>query len=307
MVGIALGSLMYFFDYKKIKPFCKHIYLVNMLIIIIVAVTGNGVNGRSYLFIGEIGLNYIYISPWVFVVAYAGILKEWRWDEFINSSIGIVLLLVPFFIYLSIPNVAVAAIYFTALIVVAIASRIRLINIIKLLGLLVVMIICSIPTLNQYQIHRITAMLHYKEDAIGTGYMYIKCTEAIKSAGFFGKGFKAVLQIPETKTDFIFTYIVYSFGWIAGIIVVALAVLFIIRMSKIANIVKDSFGKIMIKGFIAIFGVQFAWNVLMNLALVPIAGVGLPFISYGGSQLMASMIAVGIISSIFRRRALLEN
>ena len=71
--------------------------------------------------------------------------------------------------------------------------------------------------------------------------------------------------------------------------------------------IKDSFGKIMIKGFIAIFAVQFAWNVLMNLSLVPIAAVSLPFISYGGSQLMASMIAVGIISSIFRRRALLEN
>jgi len=302
IAGIAIGSLMYFFDYKKLKPFCKHIYLLNLLIITFITITGNRVRGIGYLTFRDITINYIYVSPWIFVISYAGILKEWEWDKFINSLLGIALLLLPFMIYLSNAG-AVAVIYFTTLIVVAVASRVNLINIIMLMGCPLVVGMFFVMG-NEYRIQRFIAMLYYKADTLGTGYMYVQCKEAIKSAGFFGKGFKAVLQVPETKTDFIFTYIVYSFGWIAGIIVVALAVLFIIRMVKVANMVKDSYGKIMIKGFIAIFGVQFVWNVLMNLGLAPIVGVGLPFISYGGSQLMASMAVVGIISSIFRRKNL---
>jgi len=83
---------------------------------------------------------------------------------------------------------------------------------------------------------------------------------------------------------------------------VALIVLFIIRMASVAVVVKSNYARLMISGFVAVFAVQFLWNICMNLGLAPISWVELPFISYGGSQLIFDAAALGVISSIYRRR-----
>lgn len=106
-------------------------------------------------------------------------------------------------------------------------------------------------------------------------------------------------------TDFIFSYITLTFGLVAGGILAALAVMFILRISRMATAVKNNYARLLISGFAAIFAVQFLWNILMNLGFAPICGVGLPFISYGGSQLIFNAAAIGIISSIYRRRNIL--
>ncbi len=88
--------------------------------------------------------------------------------------------------------------------------------------------------------------------------------------------------IPDLHTDFIFSYITFTFGWVAGGCLVALVILFILRMTRIASLVKDNYARLLVIGFSAIFSIQFVWNIFMNLGLAPISGVGLPFISFGG-------------------------
>lgn len=122
-------------------------------------------------------------------------------------------------------------------------------------------------------------------------------------AGLWGKGLTFDgRMLPEIHTDFMFTYIVYTFGWIAGVLLAALVVLFLVRISIIAFHVKSSYGKLLIGVLVAVFAVQFVWNILMNLSLAPIAGVSLPFISYGNSQFIIDMAAIGLISNIYKQR-----
>jgi cell division protein FtsW (lipid II flippase) len=108
--------------------------------------------------------------------------------------------------------------------------------------------------------------------------------------------------LPGLHTDFVFSYLTFTFGWIAGGVLAALAVIFIIRTAAIARLVKSPYARLLVSGIAAIFTVQFLWNILMNMGLAPLSGVGLPFISYGGSQLLFNAAAMGIVSSAYRRR-----
>jgi cell division protein FtsW (lipid II flippase) len=112
------------------------------------------------------------------------------------------------------------------------------------------------------------------------------------------------MGIPSAHTDFIFAYITYTFGWFTAIILAVLIMVFLIRMTRIAIIVKNNYARLLVIGLATIFAVQFLWNIAMNLGFAPISGVGLPFISYGGSQLISNALAVGIILSIYRRKNL---
>jgi cell division protein FtsW (lipid II flippase) len=133
--------------------------------------------------------------------------------------------------------------------------------------------------------------------------MNVQLDKLIHSAGPFGQGFAFTGRlIPNIYSDFIFTYIIYTFGWIAGALLAVLVILFLIRISHIAFYVKSSYGKFLICGFVAIFAVQFLWNILMNLSLAPIAAMGLPFISYGNSQFVVNMAVIGLISNIYKQR-----
>jgi cell division protein FtsW (lipid II flippase) len=105
----------------------------------------------------------------------------------------------------------------------------------------------------------------------------------IINSGLFGQGMTLEPKIiPDLHTDFIFSYITFTFGWVAGGCLVALVILFILRMTRIASLVKDNYARLLVIGFSAIFSIQFVWNIFMNLGLAPISGVGLPFISFGG-------------------------
>ena len=154
-----------------------------------------------------------------------------------------------------------------------------------------------------YRLARFFGFLNPANDPQGAGYLYLELKKVISTSGLLGQGFTLEPRlVPEVHTDFIFTYITYTFGWIAGIIIAALIILFLVRIARIALVVKTNYAKLIIYGFVAIFSTQFLWNILMNLGAAPMAGVGLPFISYGGSQFIMNMVAVGLISSVYRRK-----
>jgi cell division protein FtsW (lipid II flippase) len=153
-----------------------------------------------------------------------------------------------------------------------------------------------------YVIKRLVVFLNPVADPLGNGYLNIQLSKVISHSGFLGQGLTFTPQVlPELHTDFIFAFITYTFGWIASFLLIALVVGFLVRIALIAGQIKIHYGKLLISGFVSILAIQFLWNILMNLGLAPISGVGLPFISYGGSQLVLNAATVGIISSIYRR------
>ncbi|MGL5084774.1 MAG: FtsW/RodA/SpoVE family cell cycle protein, partial [Clostridium sp.] len=123
------------------------------------------------------------------------------------------------------------------------------------------------------------------------------------SAGLFGqRGDFPEHMLGLSSSDYILTYIIYTFGWIVGIILIALVIAFIIRIGFIGMNTKDKYGKLIVSGLCALFATQFIFNILMNLNLAPSFSVSLPFVSYGGTALIVNMIAIGIIINVYKWR-----
>jgi rod shape determining protein RodA len=168
----------------------------------------------------------------------------------------------------------------------------------SLLAILILAIIAA-----PYRLTRIITFLNPSNDPQGNGYLNVQLSKILSNSGLWGQGFTFEPQVlPELHTDFIFTFITYTFGWAISIVLIGLIVTFLARVVLIAKQAKTSYAKLLISGIVALLGVQFIWNIFMNLGLAPISGLGLPFISYGGSQLVINGATIGIILSIYKRR-----
>jgi len=121
-----------------------------------------------------------------------------------------------------------------------------------------------------YRMARFLAFSNPRQDPQGSGYMVIQSIEAIRSAGFLGQGFNLPAgTLPSLHTDLIFTSIVYSFGWIAGLAVVVLATALFIIILRVARLVRDRYGRLLVSGLVGMLMIQFYWNILMTLGLAP--------------------------------------
>lgn len=155
-----------------------------------------------------------------------------------------------------------------------------------------------------YRMARIVSFLNPWSDPLGTGFQAIQSLYAIGPGGLFGMGFLNSIQkhfyLPEPQTDFIFSIISEELGILGIIIVTVLFLTIIMRGIKIAVRAKDSFGKFLAFGIIFQLSFQTLLNLAVVVGLVPVTGVTLPFLSYGGSSLLITMVGMGIILNISR-------
>ena len=163
-----------------------------------------------------------------------------------------------------------------------------------------------------YQKQRILTFLDPAGDPLGAGYHIIQSKIAVGSGLFFGKGFlkgtqNALSFLPEQHTDFIFSVLAEEWGFFGASVVVLLYLLVILWGLGIAIRSKEPFGTILAVGLTSMIFWQAFINIAMVLALVPVVGVPLPLISYGGSSVLATMIATGILLNISMRRFLFKE
>ncbi len=161
--------------------------------------------------------------------------------------------------------------------------------------------------LSIHQQIRIRSFINPSADPLGAGYNAIQAKVAIGSGGLWGKGFLAGSQtqlqfIPEQWTDFIYCVIGEEFGFIGTIITLGLFLYLFIRLLKLASSAKDEFLSLTLIGILSIYFIHFIINVGMVVGILPIVGLPLPFVSYGGSSLLANMIMLGIAANVFRTR-----
>ncbi len=161
--------------------------------------------------------------------------------------------------------------------------------------------------LSPHQQARINSFLDPSSDPLGSGYNSIQAMVAVGSGGIFGKGFmngnQTQLQyIPEQWTDFIFCAISEEFGFIGSITVIILFLILLGRILRNASNTRDEFLSLTQIGIFAVLFIHFLINVGMVIGLVPIIGVPLPFVSYGGSSLIVNVIMIAIVSNIYRTR-----
>ena len=161
--------------------------------------------------------------------------------------------------------------------------------------------------LSLHQQKRIQAFIDPMTDPLGSGYNTIQAKVAIGSGGLLGKGFlegnQTQLQfIPEQWTDFIYCVIGEEFGFIGAIITIAIFTFLFLRILKIASGSKDEFLSLLSIGILSVYFAHFIINIGMVVGIMPVIGLPLPFISYGGSSLVVNMIMLGILANIYRTR-----
>ncbi len=160
--------------------------------------------------------------------------------------------------------------------------------------------------LKPYQKERVEALFYPNRDPLGINYNTIQSKIAIGSGGFFGKGFgqgtEAQLKfLPEAQTDFIFAAIVEEWGLLGGLVVLGSFAIMLLRIAFIGISMPDNFGKLVCLGTMAMFLLHFTFNIGSVLGLLPVVGVPLPFLSYGGSNLLVSFLLIAIIESMALR------
>ncbi len=161
--------------------------------------------------------------------------------------------------------------------------------------------------LSPHQQTRIRSFINPSADPLGAGYNAIQAKVAIGSGGLLGKGFLSGSQtqlqfIPEQWTDFIYCVIGEEFGFIGTIITLGIFLYLFLRILKLAHSAKDEFLSLTLVGILTVFFVHFLVNIGMVVGVMPVIGIPLPFVSYGGSFLLSDMLMLGIAANIYRTR-----
>lgn len=159
--------------------------------------------------------------------------------------------------------------------------------------------------LRDYQKQRLLVFVNPEIDPLGAGYNVIQSQIAVGSGMFFGKGFAQGTQsqldfIPIKYTDFIFAVISEEFGFVGGFVILALYLVMITEALKIAKLSRNKAGKMMAAAIAAILLSQVFINIGMNMGIMPVTGITLPLLSYGGTSVVVIMISIGILQNIYR-------
>jgi rod shape determining protein RodA len=208
-------------------------------------------------------------------------------------------------------GVALVLVVATATLVVLSGLRLRVIG--ALTGAVAVLIAAAggLNLLKSYQLTRFTSFLHPADDLAGAGYNAAQAKIAVGSGGMFGQGlFHGQLVagnfVPSQQTDFIFTVAGEELGFVGTIVIVFLLGVVIVRALRIATRADDLFGLLVASGIAIWFTFQSFVNIGMTIGIMPITGLPLPFVSYGGSAVFADMIAIGLLQSVHRRHTVFD-
>lgn len=161
--------------------------------------------------------------------------------------------------------------------------------------------------LKPYQIQRLIVFIDPSSDSLGAGWNIIQSKIAIGSGGLWGRGFLQGTQshyrfLPEQSTDFIFSIISEETGFVGGLILFCCFFIILFRCTSILWKTSNRFGGLIVAGILGMFFYHFCLNVGMVMGIMPVAGIPLPFLSYGGSALITNMSAIGLLMSIYSRR-----
>jgi rod shape determining protein RodA len=208
-------------------------------------------------------------------------------------------------------GVAMVLLVVTATIVVLSGIRLRLIAALVAIVAVAIAVAGGLHLLKSYQLTRFTSFLHPSADLAGAGYNAAQAKIAVGSGGMFGQGlFHGQLVagnfVPSQQTDFIFTVAGEELGFAGTIVIVFLLGVVIVRALRIAARADDLFGLLVASGIAMWFAFQSFVNIGMTIGIMPITGIPLPFVSYGGSAVFADMIAIGLLQSVHRRRTVFE-
>lgn len=231
-----------------------------------------------------------------------------KFGIFRGIALPFIFVAIPMFLVIEQPDLGSGLMILLAFVSLLYLTDVRLKYIIALLILLVLPLPFFWNFLRPYQKERLLVFLNPNIDPLGAGYTVIQSRIAIGSGGFLGKGWLSGTQsqlyfLPESHTDFIFATFSEQWGFLGSALLISLYYLLIRQGFIIARRTQDSFGKLLAYGISILLALQVFINIAMNMGLAPVVGLPLPLLSYGGSSILVTFIALGILVNIDRTRA----
>lgn len=313
LLGVTLMVLISKIDYDIYPSLVKLIYVASVLILIFVLFFGEGkeeTGANSWIRLGGIGIQPSEFVKLAFAITFSIHLDSVK--ENINKFSVLLKLVAHFAILAGLvllqndtgTTIVFAVMFFVMLFVAGLSIKYILA---ALAGIGVLIPVAWFGFMQPYQKERILVFLNPERDAAGSGYQVMQSKIAIGSGEFAGRGYLSGPQnqlglLPEKDTDFIFGAIGEEFGFIGAVFIVLLLTMLVIRCFYISSKAKDDRGMFMCAGLASMFMFHVIENVFMCLGLLPVTGIPLPFLSYGGSSLMTNFMAVGLILSVWSRR-----
>ncbi len=307
LIGFILMIITSFIPVDIYKEQSNMIFLFSFILLVLVLIPGIGSirNGsRSWFGIGSFGIQPSEAAKICLLIFTSKYLS--KSDKYIKTyRTGIFPILFISFLFFSLimlqPDLGTGFIMILSIIslLFVAGSDMKFFvggGILGVIGIIVLIIIAP------YRLNRITSFLNPWKDPLGTGFQSIQSLYAIAPSGLLGRGYLNSIQkhfyLPEPQTDFIFAIILEEFGIIGAILVVGLFSIILYRGIKIAIRQTDSFKKYLSFGIVFQILFQASLNLMVVVGLIPITGVTLPFLSYGGSSLLISLISIGILLNI---------
>ena len=311
---VGLFALVFFanrFDYHKLEKYNMKVLWIVIIMLILVDFTPMGVeiNGaRRWLALGPVQLQPSEFAKPLFCMLLASTFKN-KVDLFDSRAwcrIFLPLLIVVLLIFKQ-PNLSMVIILFMASLGMYIAAGGPMMLLGIGGGILGLTVLAMIPKLlHGYQMDRITIWLNPGSDAQGKGYNIIQSLIAFASGGLSGTGYGGSIQklayLPECHTDFIFSIIAEEFGFLGCFFIVGLFAALVHRGLRISKRCPDMYGKLLALGITFILGFQAFLNMSVASSLLPVTGVTLPFISYGGTSIVVFLAMIGILLNISKQR-----
>lgn len=307
-VGIAVMIALTFIDYRNLKGMATYAYIIGIILLVLLFFVGKSALGATRW----INLGFTQLQPSeLFKLCLILMLAKYLADNYEEIKLKHLLMaafifIVPAILVLKQPDLGTFGVLFAIALVMILATKIKIKQLI-LIGFVVLLGACGAWfSLRDYQKQRIETFLNPASDPYGSGYNVLQSTIAVGNGGLFGQGLGQGPQsqlnfLPVAHTDFIFAGFAEATGFAGCLILICLFVLFISRAINVARISKDSFGMFLAVGISAMFTFQMFVNIGMNIGIMPVTGIPLPFVSHGGTSLVISYAAVGILQSIYLR------
>jgi rod shape determining protein RodA len=312
VIGMLAAGLV---DYRRLQSWAGLVFAGTVVVLAAVLTPlGSATNGsQSWFSLGSAQLQPSEFAKVAVIVCLAALFAPGRPPGIkqVGLALGAVAL-VGFEILLQ-PDfgtfMVFAAVLFAVLLVAQVPAR--WLVVLVLAGSIGVVGMFEMDVLKDYQKQRLTAFINPSADAGGRGFSwnYRQSLIAVGSGGLTGKGYLHGPQtnlnyVPEQHTDFVFTVIAEELGFAGAGLLLALYALVLWRGLRIAALATDRFGTLLAAGVVAMLAFQAFVNVGMTLGIMPITGIPLPFVSYGGSSLISSFLGVGLLLNVHMRRFL---
>ncbi|MDY7106351.1 MAG: rod shape-determining protein RodA [Actinomycetota bacterium] len=315
-VGIALASVAVVVDYRRLRPFAPVLYLLSLALLGLVLVMGEENNGaQAWFSLGSFTFQPSEPAKLALIVTLAAFLSDDRSkrDEKPNEIVRLVgalaIAAVPMALILLQPDLGTMLVFVAVGAAMLVVSGIRPLHLflIALAGFIAVAGLLSSGVLKEYQRDRLTVFISPDDAAGDIRYNAEQSQIAVGTGGMLGQGLGEGPQtqngfVPEQQTDFIFTAVGEELGFVGGGLLLGAFLLLALRVLRAAQMASDAFGALLCTGVLALIVFQVFQNVGMSLGIMPITGIPLPLVSYGGSSTISLFIALGLVLNVHMRR-----